>query len=137
MSTKSETIHCVGCTRDVRARLTNGSEIYPHRPDLHNLPFWKCDGCGNYVGCHYKTSNPIQPLGVIPTPELKKARMRIHSLLDPMWKSGLYSRKHIYKALSSELGYQYHTANIRSVEEARKICKFLIEFAPTKKGSQS
>lgn len=45
-------IHCCGCGETVTARLTDGREIYPHRQDLSGLPFWKCDTCGNYVGCH-------------------------------------------------------------------------------------
>ena len=44
-------ILCCGCGGEkVQARLTHGSEIYPHRKDLYSLPFWKCDACGNFVG---------------------------------------------------------------------------------------
>ena len=114
-------IYCCGCKTKVRARLTNGSEIYSHRPDLTRLPFWKCDACGNYVGCHHKTSNPTQPLGNIPTPELRKARLAIHALIDPLWKEGKIKRKKLYKKISDAVGWEYHTAKIRDVEEARRI----------------
>jgi len=77
-------IFCCACKSDVNARLTNGSEIYPHRSDLSSIPFWKCDDCGNFVGCHHKTSKPTQPLGHIPTPEIRKARQHIHMILDPL-----------------------------------------------------
>lgn len=77
-------IYCCGCEKKVPARLTDGAEIYPHRHDLSGLPFWKCDTCGNFVGCHHKTKNRTRPLGCIPTPEIKEARKRIHSLLDPL-----------------------------------------------------
>lgn len=60
-------IYCTGCGKDVQARLTDGAERYPHRPDLYELPFWKCDTCGNYVGCHHKTRAPTKPLGCIAT----------------------------------------------------------------------
>jgi len=118
-------IRCCGCGDKVEARLTDGKEIYPHRLDLQTLPFWKCDDCGNYVGCHHKTSDPTRPLGCIPTPEIKNARNHIHRILDPIWKSGRMSRKEVYAYLTEKMGWKYHTANIRSVEEAREVWRHL------------
>ena len=118
-------IFCCACKSDVNARLTNGSEVYPHRSDLSSIPFWKCDDCGNFVGCHYKTSKPTQPLGHIPTPEIRNARQHIHKILDPLWQSGKYKRSEIYKIISKEVGWKYHTAKIRNIEEARLIYKFI------------
>jgi len=113
-------IYCCGCQRGVSARLTDGAEIYRHRKDLARLPFWKCDTCGNHVGCHHKTSTPTKPLGAIPTPELKRARSYIHDILDPLWKRKLVTRAYVYSRMASALKLQaYHTAEIRSVEEAR------------------
>lgn len=115
-------IYCCGCEEKVNARLTDGSECYPHRKDLHSLPFWKCDTCNNFVGCHHKQkNNPTQPLGIIATPEVKKARIYIHSLIDPLWKKGLMPRGVIYSKLSKALGWKYHTSKIRTIEEARKV----------------
>lgn len=119
------TIYCTGCKKDVKAELSNGKEIYPHRPDLYTYPFWKCKSCGNYVGTHHKSNLPLRPLGVIPTPQLKEARMTIHKMLDPLWKSGKMRRKEVYNLISSQLGYQYHTAEIRSLEEAEKVLKIV------------
>lgn len=127
-------IYCCGCQQDVNARLTNGKEIYPYRSDLADLPFWKCDACGNYVGCHHKSDNPTKPLGVIPTPEIKNARRHIHNLIDPIWKSGKIKRKTLYKMISDKLGYEYHTANIRDIHEARKIYRIVLEI---RDGNQS
>lgn len=119
---KSRTIFCCECNGDIVARLTNGAEIYPHRPDLANLPFWKCDDCGNYVGCHHKTSNPTHPLGCIPNAELKNARQHIHRLIDPVWKSGRIPRGVLYSKIAAAVGRKkYHTANIRTIEEAREV----------------
>lgn len=112
-------IHCCGCEGLVNARLTNGAEIYPHRRDLRDLPFWRCDTCGNHVGCHHKTANRTAPLGCIPTPEISAARKHIHALIDPAWQGGSVDRKALYAAISEALGWEYHTAKIRSVEEAR------------------
>jgi len=118
-------IRCCECGDKVQARLTDGTEIYPHRPDLKELPFWKCDQCGNFVGCHHKTKNRTRPLGCIPTPEIKNARKEIHKILDPIWQSGKMSRKDIYAKLTKELGWKYHTANIRSIEEARQVYRIV------------
>lgn len=122
-------IYCCACSHDIEARLTDGAEVYPHREDLAGLPFWKCDACGNYVGCHHKTKNRTQPLGVIATPEIKKARQHIHAVLDPIWKSGKMKRASLYKRISDELGWQYHTANIRTIEEARKVYAIVRRYA--------
>lgn len=114
-------IYCVGCSQDVEARLTSGLEIYPHRDDLGHLPFWKCDGCRNFVGCHHKTADPTRPLGIIPTREIREARKHIHRLLDPIWKKKRMTRKEVYAELSGRLGYEYHTGEICKIEEARRI----------------
>lgn len=119
--------YCCGCKTDVEPRLTSGEEIYPHRPDLSDLPFWKCDDCGNFVGCHHKTKNRTKPLGCIPTPEIKNARKHIHAILDPLWKSGRFERKELYGALSNALGYEYHTADIKDINEARRIYRIIKE----------
>lgn len=122
-------IYCCGCQEKVEARLTDGREIYPHRGDLADLPFWKCDTCGNFVGCHHKTKDRTRPLGCIPTPEIKNARKHIHRILDPLWKSGRYNRGKLYGIISERIGWEYHTASIRSVEEAREIYKIVKELA--------
>lgn len=115
-------IFCTGCNEDVGARLTNGAEIYPHRQDLAHLPFWKCDACGNFVGCHHKTKQPTTPLGCIPTPEVKKARSQIHRILDPIWKSGKMKRREVYDRIARDLRIDtYHTGEIRSVDAARQV----------------
>jgi len=118
-------IYCCKCEEKVEARLTSGMEIYPHRHDLVMLPFWKCDKCMNFVGCHHKTDNSTRPLGCIPTPEIKKARQEIHKILDPIWQSGKMSRKDVYAKLTENFNRRYHTANIRSIEEARDIYRFI------------
>lgn len=122
---KKMTIYCTGCQKDVEPRLTDGKEIYPHREDLASLPFWKCDTCQNYVGCHHKTKDKTKPLGVIPTKELMNARKHIHELLDPMCKGIPLKRKKLYKKLSKRLGYEYHTDEIRTIEEARRVYQVL------------
>ena len=106
-------------------RLTSGIEIYPHRKDLSEIPFWKCDTCGNFVGCHHKTNNRTRPLGSIPTPEIREWRKKIHALLDPMWKGGSFKRSSIYAELSSAIGRQYHTAEVNTQQEAEAVTQKL------------
>jgi len=129
MTDQTTKLYCCGCVREVVARLTDGGEIYPHRPDLADLPFWKCDACGNYVGCHHKTKDRTQPFGCIPTKEIKKARQDIHTILDPIWQSGRMARKDVYAYLSEEIGWEYHTAKIRSVKDAHKVCRAVQKIA--------
>jgi hypothetical protein len=123
-------LFCCGCVREVDARLTDGKEIYPHRPDLAALPFWRCDTCKNFVGCHHKTDDRTRPLGCIPTKEIKGARQHIHRILDPLWKSGDIPRKALYQKIADRIGREnYHTANIRSLEEARQIYRIVQDIA--------
>lgn len=116
-------IHCCGCDKKINARLTDGQEVYPHRKDLFKYPYWKCDTCNNYVGCHHKTKERTRPLGPIPTPELRKLRYRLHAMLDPIWKTKLLSRKRVYELMSKSLGKPYHSAEITSVDQANEAIK--------------
>jgi hypothetical protein len=119
-------IYCCGCQKKVHARLTDGAEIYPHRKDLYKLPFWKCDTCKNYVGCHHKTKNRTRPLGCIPTKEITNARKHIHAILDPLWKGKKGKRSKIYAQIANLLNIEeYHTANIQTIEEARQVYKII------------
>jgi hypothetical protein len=117
--TTTHRLYCCACAGDVDARLTDGRETYPHRADLAKLPFWRCDACRNFVGCHHKTKNRTAPLGCIPSPELKEARKHLHALIDPIWQSGRMPRRKLYEAISARVGWNYHTAKTRSVDEAR------------------
>jgi hypothetical protein len=126
MPKQTRKIWCCGCNAEVSARLTFGREVYPRRRDLATKPVWKCDRCKNFVGCHHKTKNPTNPLGCIPTKEIKNARQHIHRLLDPIWKSGRMKRGDVYREIALRMKKaSYHTADIRSVEEARKVYRIV------------
>lgn len=125
-------LFCCGCGAEVQVRLTNGQEVYPHRADLGALPFWKCDACKNFVGCHHKTNDPTRPLGCIPTPAIKAARQDIHKVIDPMWKSGRVGRRELYGMIAHLTGVkEYHTAEIRTVEQAREVHRVARELEAT------
>lgn len=125
-------ILCCHCEQKVEARLTNGKEIYPHRKDLWEHPYWKCDTCSNYVGCHWKTNNPTKPLGSIPFPLLRHWRIFIHSQLDPLWTDGNWKRKELYKYLTNNLGWHFHSSAIRTIEEAQQVFKLIQRISPNK-----
>lgn len=120
-------IFCTGCNSDVRARLTNGKEMYPHRPEIAGVPFWVCDICKSFVGTHHKSRNKTVPLGFLATPEIKKWRKIIHAILDPLWKGGKIGRGEAYLYIGERLGRVYHTAEVSSVEEAKKIYEIVKE----------
>lgn len=85
---------CMSCKTAERVRLTDGREIYPHRPDLHEKPIWICDSCGGRVGCHPGT---LDPLGTPADAELRRARSMLHDhMLDPLWRradaSSIYAK---------------------------------------------
>lgn len=122
-------IYCAACQEDVQARLTNGTEIYPHRPDLSELPFWCCDGCGGFVGCHHKTKNRTRPLGCIPTNLMKQWRKKIHAVLDPIWQSGRMTRKEVYQHMTDRMGWRFHTAKTRSIYECDEALQHAYELA--------
>lgn len=75
---------CPAC--QTAARLTDGREIYPHRPDLADKPIWACTVCEDtYVGCHPGTEDP---LGFPADAALREARTILHHRrLDPLWKN--------------------------------------------------
>lgn len=116
-------IWCTGCNRRVSARLTDGSEMYPTRPDLAEIPFWVCEtpDCRAFVGTHHKTKQKYKALGFLATPEVKRWRMMIHAILDPLWKTGRIDRGRAYRYITDRLGRNYHTAEIYSVEEGREV----------------
>ena len=121
-------IYCCECKNQSEVHLVGGDVIYPHRPDLYCKNFWKCLKCNNYVGCHDNSKNPTKEMGFIAGKEMKKARQFIHALLDPMWKGhkDRTKRGFIYNLIADELGKkEYHTAKIKTIEEAREVYKML------------
>jgi len=119
-----QTIWCVECKKDVQARLTTGKEIYPERHDLHYLPFWICDECKNYVGCHHKTNDRTRPLGAIPNSLIRKDRVVIHEKIKKLEETGMKT-KEIYDQIFLTFGYEFHAGNIRTVMESLIIKEFL------------
>jgi|SaaInlStandDraft_4_1057021.scaffolds.fasta_scaffold98198_1 hypothetical protein len=117
-------IYCCGCEKQVRTVIKDGLVVYPHRPDLKNKEFYVCESCNNFVGMNSRSG---EPLGVIPTKEISSFRQTIHGLIDPLWKDGKISRSKLYKILSKKVGYEYHTADLRTIDECRNIIRIAIK----------
>lgn len=58
---------------------------------------------------------------------IRQARMRIHAIIDALWKSGKIKRNSLYKTISKKIGKEYHTAEIKSIEEVNNIINILQE----------
>lgn len=84
--------------------------------------FYACRQCGNYVGVHEKSGNP---LGTIPTPELRRARSRLHRVIDPLWAGDKAKRREIYDRISRHIGREFHSAHTRSVAEVSDLIEFV------------
>ena len=113
-----EEIFCIKDDKKVEAIQVTGKEIYPHRPDLSSLKFYRCPICKNYVGTHRKSGKPF---GSIPTPEVKVLRRKLHGIIDPLWKSREFKRKDLYKEISKIIKRDFHMAEVRSKKEADEI----------------
>lgn len=82
------------------SKLVKGQEIYPHRPDLSALNFYRCAPCDAYVGTHKGTKTA---LGTPANAPLRAARSRAHAAFDPIWRERKMSRTRAYAWLSRQL----------------------------------
>lgn len=111
-------VKCDYCGND--ARLTDGREVYPHRPDLFAKAFYVCTPCDARVGCHPGTTNA---LGRLANAELRAAKQSAHAAFDPLWRSGPLKRKDAYYRLSKALGIPFGDCHIGmfDVETCRRV----------------
>ena len=102
------------------AEIQLGKKVYPHRPDLAGKRFWMCEPCGAYVGCH---PNSARPLGRLANAELRAAKMRAHSIFDPLWRNGSRNRTEAYQWLAGKLGIKVKHCHIGmfDIETCRKV----------------
>lgn len=108
---------CIECGSE--PRLTDGREIYPHRPDLASKRFYKCDTCpSSYCGCHPNTTTPLgYPCGA----QTRKARGEAHAVVDPIWRDRITSRQTVYFELARRLQIPREECHIAwmTADEAR------------------
>lgn len=73
---------------------------------------WVCENfpkCDSYVGCHKGTQIP---LGRPANARLRTLKKEAHRQFDPIWKSGLMTRKQAYHWLSSMLNIPFEDCHI-------------------------
>lgn len=115
---------CVECGKE--GVLTDGSRIYPHRPDLHHKHFYLCE-CGAYCGCHPRS---VVPLGRPCGPDTRRARMIAHDTFDPIWRDGHMSRSKAYQWLARETGIPFAECHIgmMTADQARLVTRIALAF---------
>lgn len=105
---------CPYCDR--HAQLVGGAHIYPRRPDLFGLKFWRCDPCDAHVGVHRRNRKlglgGDEPLGRLANAELRRARNLAHAAFDPLWRSGQMERRAAYAWLAGALGISVANCHI-------------------------
>lgn len=83
-----------------------------------------CGNCDAYVGCH---NNTRKALGTMANKALRRKRMAVHAVIDPIWKSGKETRKQVYAKLKQAFGHEVHVgeANEQDCEDIIKTAKML------------
>jgi hypothetical protein len=94
-------VECPYC--NVEAALVGGDVLYPHRPDLSALKFWRCAQCGAYTGTHAK-SPTHKPKGSLAQEPLRLARIEAHAHFDNRWRKLGVRRTAAYEWLREQLG---------------------------------
>ena len=96
---------------------------------------YMCYPCDARIGTHQRTANP---LGTMAKPELRKLRMEVHRLFDPMWKpkykgngKSQMTRSEAYRWLMDTMGIEKAKAHIGMFDEEQ--CRKLIAVLEQKK----
>lgn len=108
---KRRKMYCAGCGHDVIAKLVCGNEVYDN-PRYASVKCWKCSACGNYCTTSGAT--------VIPNDFIRSYRRKIHSIIDPIWRSGVMSRGEVYTRMTQITGKDFHGGALKSEDEALK-----------------
>lgn len=109
----SFTKRCPYCGSPVVLR--DSRYVYHSKKDYGKL--WVCSNfpkCDAYVGCH---PNTIIPLGRLANKSLRIAKSKAHHAFDPLWKSGLMTRKEAYIWLSAVLNIPQERCHIGMFNE--------------------
>lgn len=125
MTENTKKLECLSCKEIVKARLTTGAEVYPNRTELVAIPFWRCDGCNNFINCYPKSQTNAKPLKAIPTAQMRQLRRRVQLAIDLLCKTGKYTRQEVFDLISAQLGYAYCIAETRHPAEVRIVLRII------------
>jgi hypothetical protein len=82
---------------------------------------WHCDRCKASVGCHNGT---ISPFGLMATGKVRRLRVEVHRVFDPLWKNAGLSRDEAYFWLQTTLGISAEACHISMLSEKQLIVAF-------------
>ncbi len=105
-------VYCQYCNQ--KANLVDSSVIYGKSYGLIYL----CKPCDAYVGVHKGTT---KPLGILANAELREWKKKAHSIFDPIWKNGKYTRKEAYRILADKLGEKEVHIGESDIDKCKKI----------------
>lgn len=119
----------VKCFCGSSTSLQSNSLIYNGK-EYGNGKIWLCDrfpSCRGSVGTHPDG----RPLGTIPDEETKKLRIKVHAMIDPIWKSSQSSYRYQKKLRGSVYGWLKRIMNsnkeIHVGETTKEDCIKLME----------
>lgn len=103
---------------DTVAELVDSAVIYGRSYGMA----WLCRKCGAYVGTH-KNSRDHAPLGRLANAELRTWKQRAHAAFDPLWRSGLLTRREAYAWASQALSIPPEETHIGmfDVEQCKRL----------------
>lgn len=115
------------------AELVTGNTIFKNRKDLADRYYYLCNSCDAYIGTIKGTKTP---LGRLADPALRKAKVDLHSIFDPLFITGSKTRKDAYIWLATELGISVYSCHIGKFDldqclKAIEVCKKISHFHPT------
>jgi len=88
----------------------------PSEEETLKRSFWVCVPCEAYVGTHKRNAqyglDGTEPLGPLANRKLRRKRLNLHNMMDPVWKKLKWSRKRLYKWLADRLGISTETCHI-------------------------
>lgn len=113
-------------------KLVTGKEVYPQIPNLHLNYYYLCEKCRAYVGCHKNTK---KPLGTPADKELRQLRIKVHNVVDKLWKSEYLTRSEVYEMLSRKFKISKENCHIGMFN--KKQCEDVIDFLAEEKGNKN
>jgi hypothetical protein len=97
-------------------------EAFIYKGSYEGKNYWVCENypsCHSYVGTHGHGQWMNYPLGRLANGELRKLKTQAHSLFDPFWKTGTYTRGHMYRWFQDNMQLPEALAHIGELDEAQ------------------
>lgn len=58
--------------------------------------------------------------------DILDARKDLHSLIDPLWQSGRYSRDEVYQLMSNHIGREAHISEM-DIKEIKDVASYIVD----------